>query len=61
LQHLFAADLSGLIHDDDRAARIMERCVRKALTVCAPMKSVAFQIGDLLALWCEDLDDLDQL
>src|SRR5271170_6301007 len=57
LQHLFAANLPGLVHEDDCAARHgtpREKCTDSLRAD----ETVAFQIGDLLALRCEDLDNM---
>ena len=55
LQHLFAADLPGLIHEDDCAMRHGTSRDKRTDRLRAS-EAVAFQIGDLLALRREDLN-----
>src|ERR1035438_9191240 len=57
LQHLLAADLSGLVHKDDRAAP--HGTVReKSTDRFRAGEAIALQIGDLLALRREDVNGL---
>src|ERR1035438_7324916 len=57
LQHLLAADLSGLVHKDDRATP-HGTMREKSTDRFRAGEAVMFQIGDLLALRREDMDDL---
>ena len=55
-QHLFPADLSGLVHEDDRTTP--HGLLReKSTDRLRAGEAIAFQIGDLLALRREDMDD----
>src|SRR5438477_117674 len=51
-QHLFAADLAGLVHEDDRTASRGAAREEGADRLSAN-KTVTFQIGDLLTLRSE--------
>src|ERR1039457_1759328 len=57
LQHLLPADLSGLVHDDDRAPP-HGTMREKSTDRFRAGEAIMFQIGDLLALRCEDMDNL---
>src|SRR5438093_3131863 len=55
LQHLFAADLSSLVHDNNRLTRHGTACEKRADRFGAG-ESVAFQVRHLLTLWGENLN-----
>ena len=57
---MLPADLSGLVHKDNRPARQESLLEQSTDGLCAG-KAVPFQIGDLLALWCEDLNGMTGL
>ena len=57
LQHLLATDLAGLVHEDDRATPHGTVC-EKSTDRFRTSEAIALQIGDLLALRCEDVNDL---
>src|SRR5476651_843127 len=57
LQHLLPADLSGLVHDDDRATP--HGLLReKSTDGLRASKAIALQISNLLSLRREDMNDL---
>src|ERR1035438_6839439 len=59
-QHLLPADLGRLIHNNNRPARQKILLEQSTDGLCAG-KAIPFQIGDLLALRCEDLNGMTGL